>query len=126
MKTHVHDMIETPQMAIATALVILLVLAGFMEGNIARAHGGKTHNAEFTALQALQKATELYDKLVASGKLDETWETGLATVEVVSRGEKEELEYRVGFHRNSGDPLAVYIFLSAEGEYSGSNFNGKW
>lgn len=108
------------------ALFAILLFGLGPYGAEALAHGGKTHGEAFTALQALQKATELYDKLVASGKLDASWETGLVSVEVVSRGEKEALEYRVGFHRSNGEPQAVYIFLSAEGEYSGSNFDGKW
>lgn len=111
----------------ATAVFVLLFISlGPFAIEEVRAHGGKTHNETFTALQALQKATELYDKLVAGGKLDETWETGLAKVEVVSRGKNETLEHRVGFHRSSGEPQAVYIFLSSDGEYSGSNFDGQW
>ena len=39
-------------------------------------HGGK-HSEAFTHLQALQKATQLYDKLINNGKLDPSWETGL-------------------------------------------------
>lgn len=109
-----------------TALVAILLFGLGPFDAKALAHGGKTHGEAFTALQALQKATELYDKLVAGGKLDASWETGLASVELVSRGAKETLEYRIGFHRSSGDPQAVYIFLSADGEYSGSNFDGKW
>jgi hypothetical protein len=36
------------------------------------AHGGKTHGGQsFTALQALQKATKLYDRLIVNGKLDD-------------------------------------------------------
>lgn len=111
---------------VMTAVFILLPFGLGPYATEALAHGGKAHTESFTALQALQKATELYDKLVVGGKLDETWETGLASVEVTSRGEKETLEYRIGFHRSSGDPQTVYIFLSGEGVYSGSNFDGQW
>ncbi len=48
-------------------------------------HGGKHTADEFTHLQALQKATELYDRLIASGKLDQSWETTLVRVEVSNR-----------------------------------------
>ena len=126
MKTQLYEKLNLPQLATAFALMMMFVIAGPEAGGIVQAHGGKAHNETFTALQALQKATELYDKLVAGGKLDETWETGLASVEVTSRGEKEALEYRIGFHRSSGDPQTVYIFLSGEGAYSGSNFDGQW
>jgi len=108
-------------------LVGLFILAGPMANIAVQAHGGKTHGeADFAALQALQKATELYDRLIVSGKLDESWETGLAKVEVLSRLSQDAMEYRVGFHRRSGDPEAVYIFLSSEGKYTGSNFDGNW
>lgn len=107
-------------------LVVLFILTGPMADIAAQAHGGKTHSEAFTALQALQKATELFDKLVVSGKLDESWETGLAKVDVLSRLSQDAMEYRVGFHRHSGTPEAVYIFLSSEGKYTGSNFDGNW
>lgn len=93
---------------------------------VAWGHGGKSHAESFTALQALQKATELYDQLIVKGKLDESWETGLNAVEVTVRDSNDRKEYRVGFHRQSGSPEAVYIFFSPEGEYGGSNFDGKW
>jgi hypothetical protein len=37
------------------------------------AHGGKKHANSFTPLQALQKSTDLYNQLVGSGKLGESW-----------------------------------------------------
>jgi hypothetical protein len=107
--------------AAACALGVGLALAGSLW-----AHGGKTHTQAFTALQALQKATTLFDRLIVEGKLDETWETGLQRAEVSTREIGDQKEYRVGFHRESGSPGAVYIFFSAEGQYSGSNFAGGW
>ena len=104
--------------------IILVTIA--MTVAVAWGHGGKSHQDPFTALQALQKATELYDQLISKGKLDESWETGLNAVEVTVRDSNDRKEYRVGFHRQSGSPEAVYIFFSPEGEYSGSNFDGKW
>ena len=112
---------------ITLALVVTIsVFALHATVNVVQAHGGKTHSEAFTALQALQKATELFDKLVVSGKLEESWETALEKVEVAVRDHQDAREYRVGFHRGLGDPTAVYIFLNAKGEYSGSNFDGKW
>jgi hypothetical protein len=107
----------------AMLLGLIVFLGG---GSLAFGHGGKSHAESFTALQALQKATELYDQLIVKGKLDESWETGLNAVEVSVRDSNDHKEYRVGFHRQSGSPEAVYIFFSPEGEYSGSNFDGKW
>jgi hypothetical protein len=107
-------------------LFALVFLASPMTAKVVQAHGGKTHSEAFTALQAFQKATELYDRLIASGKLDTSWETGLASVDVISRRNADAVEYRVGFHRSTGDPQAVFIFLSSEGQYTGSNFDGQW
>lgn len=90
------------------------------------AHGPKGHGGtEFTALQAAEKGIELYDKLVASGKIEESWETDLNTIEVLSRqiGGKKELV--VKFTRGKGEPQSLYIFFKENGEYSGSNFTGK-
>ena len=113
-----------PQLRKGVVLLGLMVFLG--GGSLAFGHGGKSHAESFTALQALQKATELYDQLIVRGKLDESWETGLNAVEVTVRDSNDRKEYRVGFHRQSGSPEAVYIFFSPEGEYSGSNFDGKW
>lgn len=87
-------------------------------------HGGK-HSGTFTHLQALQKATQLYDKLISSAKLDQSWETGLekATVSKRQNGDKDEIV--VEFHRIEGDPPVVYIFFDASGKYTGSNFTGE-
>ena len=89
------------------------------------AHGGKKHANSFTALQALQKSTDLFNQLVGSGKLGESWETDLANVEITNRQKGGHAEYVVSFQRSAGDPKTVYIFLTAEGKYSGSNFTGK-
>ena len=113
------------QSRLAAAVMVIFFCSLLIPADLL-AHGGKAHDEAFTALQALQKATELYDRLIASGKLDASWETGLSRVEVASRRQGEALEYRVGFHRGSGDPPAVFIFLSPEGEYAGSNFDGQW
>ena len=86
------------------------------------AHGPGGHGEDsFTALQALDKGVALYDKLVASGKLEESWETGLNRVDINMRGE----EYVVSFSRNEGDPDRLFIFFNEEGEYTGSNFTGE-
>jgi hypothetical protein len=90
------------------------------------AHGGKAHEmGEFTHLTALKKATELYDKLIGSRKLDQAWETDLESVVVSHRQKGSTTEVIVAFHRAEGDPKTVYIFFTAAGEYAGSNFTGE-
>lgn len=109
------------------SLVIFLVLVLLSAGAaIAWSHGGKTHGENaFTPLRALQEGTKLFDQLIVSGKLDESWETGLDVVEVVTRTKEGKAEYRVSFHRSQGEPETVYIFFSENGTYSGSNFDGN-
>ena len=87
-------------------------------------HGGK-HSEAFTHLQALQKATQLYDKLINNGKLDPSWETGLEQVTVSNRQKGDKKEIVVVFHRREGDPKTVYIYFNADGKYAGSNFTGE-
>ena len=87
-------------------------------------HGGKHANA-FTHLQALQKATQLYDKLISNKKLDPSWETTLKQVTVSNRQKGDKKETVVEFHRSDGDPPVVYIFFNAAGKYTGSNFTGE-
>ena len=89
------------------------------------AHGGKGHANSFTALQALQKSTDLFNQLVGSGKLDESWETDLSNVGITNRQKGGNTEYVVSFQRSTGDPKTVYIFFTADGKYSGSNFTGE-
>ena len=87
-------------------------------------HGGK-HSEAFTHLQALQKATQLYDKLINTGKLDPSWETGLEQVTVSNRQKGDNKEIIIVFHRREGDPKTVYIYFHADGKYAGSNFTGE-
>lgn len=104
---------------LATGLATVFVSPSF-------SHGGKNHGDNaFTAFQALQKAIQLYDKLIASGKLAENWETGLKTITINSRQSNEKQEYVVQFERAEGDPTSVFFFFDQKGTYSGSNFTGK-
>jgi len=79
---------------------------------LAFGHGGK-HADTFTHLQALQKATRLYDQLIAKGKLDQSWETGLEYVFISNRKQEGKNEVMVEFQRQKGDPKAVYMFFNS-------------
>ncbi len=107
--------------AITVSMVLFAVM---LTTALAFGHGGK-HANEFTQLQALQKATKLYDQLIAKGKLDQSWETGLENVSISSRKNEGKNEVVVAFQRRDGDPKAVYIFFNSKGKYTGSNFTGK-
>lgn len=116
---HRHSIIKQGISRVSLCVLILAL------GSTVFAHGGKSHaQGDFTALQALQKATTLYDRLIVSGKLDESWETGLKSVQVVTREKKGKREFRVGFERSEGKPDKVYIFLTSDGQYAGSNYDG--
>ena len=105
------------------ALLILTVLMGSLY--LAHAHGGKAHTEKgIDAFEALQTAMDLYDRLLAHGKLDESWETGLIRVEITPPGIDGEGGYTIEFNRSNGDPGSVYFFLTPTGEYAGSNFTG--
>jgi hypothetical protein len=89
-------------------------------------HGPKGHDdMEFTALMAAKKGVELYDSLVTSGKLDESWETELTDISVLIRNNKIKKENIVEFKRSNGNPRSIYIFFTEKGEYNGSNFTGE-
>jgi hypothetical protein len=102
----------------ATFLIIPIIVS---------AHGGKTHSGgiQFSHLQALQKATQMYDRLVTSGKLSEDWELGLKQVDISSRNIKTGKETVVSFTRFKGEPSTVFFFFQDDGKYAGSNFTGK-
>jgi hypothetical protein len=108
-------------------LVFALVVGfTFMVANPARSHGGKTHAEDtFTTFQAVQKATVLYDRLIASGKLPEVWETGLKTIRISTRNTDNSRETVVQFETINENPSSVYFFFNQDGEYSGSNFSGE-
>ena len=107
----------------ASILLLSMVLIGVP---LALAHGPKGHDEmEFTALQAAKKGIELYHKLVASGKIEESWETDLTNIEVFPRQSGGEKELVVKFSRSNGEPQSIYIFFTEKGEYNGSNFTGK-
>lgn len=107
-------------LAIFFLLVLFLVFTP-----IAFSHGGKHAPEEFTHLQALKKATKLYDKLIEKGKLDQSWENKLSQVDVFKRGTDDKYEIVVSFERTEGDPKIVYIFFNTSGKYVGSNFTGE-
>lgn len=103
---------------------LILTLSILACGSLLFAHGPKGHTEAFTSLAAAQNATMMYDKLVATGKLDESWETRLETIEVYKRNAGQR-EIVVKFSRASGEPRAVYIFFTYKGKYNGSNFTGE-
>jgi hypothetical protein len=107
--------------------VAMIVTGVIVTGaGIAHSHGGKTHGAEpFSAFQAAQKAMQLYDRLIVSGKLPEAWETGLSSIHISVRGDENDRETVVQFKRSAGDPESLYFYFDRRGEYSGSNFTGK-
>ena len=105
-------------------LFMILLFTLIIPAAAAFGHGGK-HSEAFTHLQALQKATQLYDKLIDNGKLDQSWENGLEKVTISNRQKNNKQEVVVIFHRLEGDPRAVYIFFNTDGEYAGSNFTGE-
>jgi hypothetical protein len=109
------------------AVITLAFLIAAVAGATVFAHGGKGHGSggDFTNLEALKKATELYDKLVASEKLDVGWETTVEKVQIAERRKGAEVEKVVSFSRSAGEPKTVYIFFKSSGEYAGSNFTGQ-
>ena len=105
--------------------IAFLFIAFFISVSLAFSHGGKHAPGEFTNLQALKKATDLYDQLIGKGKLDQSWENKLSQIDVFKREKDNKKETVVSFQRASGEPKTVYIFFNASGKYSGSNFTGE-
>ena len=104
-------------------LVTVFIL--FLVVSTTFAHGSKGHSGvEFTAVQAVKKAIELFDRLIASGKLEEDWETGLKRIEMSERSTGKGKELVVKFTRSKNQPQTVYIFFTEKGDYNGSNFTG--
>ena len=113
----------------STKALSLIVLAALLlvaaTGSPALAHGGKEHGtAAFTSFKALEKATDLYNRLLSSGKLDDSWETGLENVAITAPSPSGGKEFVITFRRSQGKPQAVYFFFTDEGKYAGSNFTG--
>ena len=110
---------------IRTVIIFMILLFTIIIPAVAAfGHGGK-HSEAFTNLQALQKATRLYDKLIDNGKLDPSWETDLEQVTVSNRQKGDRKEIVVVFQRREGDPKTVYIYFKTDGKYAGSNFTGE-
>ena len=104
----------------------ILFLSFILNIEATLAHGGKGHDpGAFTPLTAIQKATEMFDQLISLKKLDDTWETQLIRIEVISRKISENQEFVVLYKRSSGNPDTVYFFFDITGKYTGSNFTGK-
>ncbi len=104
----------------------VLFLAIAIVGSIAFGHGPKGHSDnDFTAFMAIKKGIVLYDRLLDSGKLAESWETDLNNLEVFTQNNGNQVEFTVKISRSKGEPKSVYIFFSDKGEYTCSNFTGK-
>lgn len=120
------NLLETHISLIRFTSLIFIFLMVLISVSLVSAHGPKGHgNNEFTPLQAAKKGIELYDKLLASEKIEESWETDLKDIKVFLRQSGEGKELVVKFSRGKGEPESLYIFFSEKGEYSGSNFTGK-
>lgn len=106
--------------------ILLLLIMVFISAPMALAHGPKGHDgADFNAFKAAEKGIKLYDKLLASGRIEESWETNLKNIEIFQRQIKERKELVVKFSRSKGEPQFLYIFFTENGDYSGSNFTGE-
>jgi hypothetical protein len=116
----IRKLARTVVIAVVFSMVVLAGVAVY-------GHGGKSHGSggDFTNLEALKKATELYDKLVAAAKLDADWEISVESVQISERRKGAETEKVVAFSRAAGDPKTVYVFFKSNGEYAGSNFTGQ-
>ena len=113
---------------IGMCFLVFVIMVGLTLSDVmpALGHGGKTHAEEtFSAFQAVQNATQLYNRLLASGKLPEVWESALKTIKISTRNTVSKLEYIVQFETAKEDPNSVYFFYSQDGVYSGSNFTGE-
>lgn len=107
-------------------IIFIILMVNIMIIPQAFSHGGKTHDEnEFTAFSALNEATKLYGKLLEDGKLQETWEIELVNIKISNREKNGDKEFVVSFEKTSGDPAKVFIFIDANGNYSGSNFSGE-
>ncbi|MBC8432745.1 MAG: hypothetical protein H8D96_12605 [Desulfobacterales bacterium] len=105
---------------------IVLMLSVFLPVSTTFAHGPKGHaDMEFTVIRAAQKGVLLYDRLLTSGKLTESWATDLEDIKVSRRINDNKSEFVVKFSRSKGEPRSAYIFFNDKGEYIGSNFTGK-
>lgn len=128
-----HHYKTTKQRTISISLVksdlriwVAVLLTGitiFGISSIANAHGGKNHgDDQITSFAALQAATDLYSRLIAHGKLDQTWETQLAQVKIGAPEQNEQPNYTVTFTRSTGNPSGVLFIIAPNGEYVGSDF----
>ena len=117
---------QRPKKKIKNIAILFVILSISILSSTGFAHGPKGHSAgTFTSFEAVKQGVKLYDKLLAAGKLDESWEIGLSNIIVLMREREGKKELVVKFTRSQGDPSSVYIFFSNEGQYSGSNFTGK-
>ena len=116
---HFYDVIRHKNTLISLSVLF------FLFTTLAVAHGPKGHDEmEFSAFMAIKKGVELYDRLITSDKLVESWEVDLDNLNVFKKPIDNQEVFVVKFSRSKGEPKSVYIFFSQKGEYRGSNFTG--
>lgn len=106
------------------SLMLSIVPFGAMAG--AGHDHGHSHDP-VTQSQAEKAAVENVAKIVASGKLDQSWKS-IAVAKTEQRDYGGKKEWVVSFkNANVSDPAkqTLYVFLSVGGEYIAANFTGK-
>ncbi len=120
-----HGLSKKNNLSIKSIGFITLILLLILIASSTFAHGPKGHgSSEFSAFMAVKKGVEFYDRMVAEGKLVESWEIDLSNIEVFTQSNGNEEEFVVKFNRSKDEPKSVFIFFSHKGEYKGSNFSG--
>ena len=120
-KINFHFGVAGSVFLLGITLCIILLVAVPSYGHGPKGHG----NTKFTPLSAVKKGLKLYDRLLANGKLDESWEIEFNDIKVVTHEQNDKKELVVQFNRKDGNPRSVFIFFDKNGDYTGSNYTGN-
>jgi hypothetical protein len=100
---------------IGLVFVALVISSDFASGTAASA------DQAVTPLAAIQKGVIYLEELIVKGKLDQGWRSHIASVGISLRNIKGFAEYVVSFKSKSGGIGPVSIFMSMDGQYTGSS-----
>jgi len=100
---------------IGLVFVALVIWSDFASGTAASA------DQAVTPLAAIPKGITYLEGLIEKGKLDPGWRNHIASVGISLRNTKGFAEYVLSFKSKSGGTGPVSIFMTMDGQYTGSS-----
>ncbi len=112
--------------ALVIALLALFTAAALPAAHAGTAGKGHSHGEAIDAAEAKVDAAASVGRLVAKGKLDDSWK-GIEAEKAEKKTYEKGPEWVVTFQNPAAEEgkRTLYVFLTPHGDYVAANFTGK-